>query len=88
MSNCDLCKRELCTKFYYEDDNFWIVDCKTCNIPMIVLKAHRNFATEDEELEMKTIVRQIFHEYDYYIDNNMRAIPDHMHWHLRNFKRK
>jgi len=86
--SCDLCKREVCTTFYYEDDDFWIVECKTCKVPMIVLKYHRVFSMEEEEVEMKRIVRQLFNNYTYNIDSDMKSIPEHKHWHLRNFKRK
>ena len=37
---CPLCKKEKLTHWYYEGPEFWIADCITCNIPMLVWNEH------------------------------------------------
>ncbi len=37
---CPLCNPEKKTKWYYDDGIVRIIDCETCNIPMVVLVRH------------------------------------------------
>ena len=48
MTECNLCKRELKTKKYYEDDKVWIVDGISNKEIMIVWKEHKENLTVTE----------------------------------------
>ena len=89
---CELCKRQRITKFYYEDNLVWIVDCQTCSsknkpIPMGALKRHTLEPTvaEIESLEraLNRIGSQVFGNGRFVIDRSMRKIRDHVHYHAR-----
>ena len=85
--NCELCKLDVITKLYKETDEYTILDCMVCNVPMIVWKGHTMKLTSS----MKTIMikailevaEEVFGLPNYYIDGKQRKIPDHLHWHVR-----
>lgn len=83
-NNCPLCQKEKITKWYYEDDLFWVADCKTCKVPMIVLKRHSVRLTQEEWDRLEVIFKEleksgISGAHDY----RRRAIPNHWHIHIR-----
>lgn len=84
--HCSLCDlavgRERNSICYYEDNEYIIVDCITCWVPIIVLKEHRPEFTEDEKHRVYEIMTGLFGN-DGYIDFRRRAIPDHAHAHYR-----
>lgn len=65
--SCDLCALS---------DGFTMAICRKCNIPMVVLRAHRAEFTETE----KARIRSLFPEKR--IRWEMRSIHDHAHCHL------
>lgn len=85
-SSCDLCglafDGELKTPKHYEDDEFIIVDCLICRVPMAVLKEHRDSFTEDEKERLLTIFRDLFGD-KHHPDFEQRRIPEHAHVHFR-----
>jgi len=87
MSKCELCALaagNIITFLYHEDDTCIIVDCKTCGVPMVVLKAHRK-PIKNELEHMMNKARELFDLDRYTFDFTMRAIKDHFHFHLRDF---
>ena len=85
---CDLCKAEKLTKQYYEDNLLWIADCKTCKVPIIVLKKHQAKFTAEEKFYITDIVMEKFGEKaPNHLDWKMKTIKDHAHCHLRGGKR-
>lgn len=86
MNDCLLCKKEVKTKFYYEDDNIWIVECETCKCPLIVYKKHQEkFPPIQMSLALKRCKKLFGDRYTYVPDMKMRSIRDHAHFHLRMF---
>ncbi len=83
---CDLCaltyEHEVKTKKHYEDDDFIIVDCLICQVPMAVLKEHRPSFTEEEKQRLLKIFADMFGE-DQHPDFHQRRIPEHAHVHYR-----
>lgn len=91
--NCSLCRLvegNVITKKYYEDDEWLIVDCKVCQVPMLVSKKHISY-THLTLIELEKIFRgykdnkwfiPVKHD-NYYVDCKMRAIPSHFHCHYR-----
>ena len=86
MIECELCKREKDTKLYYEDETFWIADCKKCNVPIVVLKHHRK-PIQNELENMIEKSRELFDMKSNVLDFNIKKIPRHFHLHIRKFKR-
>ncbi len=86
--SCDLCILEDRTNTYVETDEFIILDCDSCYVPMAVWKEHTMSISEENEKVMENALREsaIKHyenEYAWHIDKNQRAISDHLHWHAR-----
>lgn len=77
---CDLCKKEKLTKWHWQDDLFWIADCKTCGTPMVVLNEHRMTLTMIEIQNMLNIIELLFPCKK--IRFEQRNTKDHLHWHL------
>ena len=77
---CDLCTLEKRTKWYYDDDEFVIIDCKTCNIPMMVTKQH---IMEPSPILLESMIKtakNLFGE-DITFRKKQRKIKSHWHWH-------
>ncbi len=83
---CDLCEAAKITEWYHEDDVCWIAECEICSTPMVVWKSHSIEPSTDElahmHAQLATVVTTHF-EFDHYVDDNMRNIPDHYHAHAR-----
>jgi len=86
VADCELCEAARITEWFHEDDDCWIAECEICCVPMVVWKCHDNAPPADvkailhERLAM--VVVQHF-DYEHYVDDNMRNIPDHYHAHAR-----
>lgn len=84
MKKCPLCDRKKLTHWYHEDDICWICNCKTRKTPMVVLKAHRK-PIKNELEHMLNKARELFNMKTHTFDFNMKAVPDHFHFHLKEF---
>lgn len=83
MNNCELCKLtegNIITKLYYQDDKIIIVSCKTCGIPLLTLKRHDMFLTQEELEHILKVVKEQFPNYK--LRMNQRQIKNHWHIHL------
>lgn len=80
MSDCALCDRKKLTRCYYEDDVVWIVDCFTCQIPIIVLKRHTMMPTAKELAHMDRVLDFLFPKRR--LRGEQRQIKEHLHWHI------
>ena len=82
---CPLCgiyeRREIVTKLYWEDKTCIVVDCRTCQVPMLVLKRHVAVPTHEERLHMVTLADKLFPRC--YKRFTMRKIKDHFHFHVQ-----
>ena len=83
--NCDLCKLETKTKVYHEDDICIIVDCISCEVPMVIWKQHGVQEQGPNDNQMTHMFDQLgkLGEGDFILDSTRRLIPDHWHAHLR-----
>jgi len=79
---CDLCELKTITKLHYEDDTVIVLDCMSCEVPMIVYKKHTMSISQEDENMMTRILTKIAPTA--YIDKVQRTIPNHLHWHARN----
>lgn len=89
--NCDLCRLETITKEYYRCDDFIVLDCMMCEVPMAVAFDHispMDFSDMDLRHRMYEKLAEVgleFYKKDerFYIDMQERNIPNHLHWHAR-----
>ena len=87
--SCVLCNDPLpvIEKLYKDTRIFVVLDCMSCELPMIVWKKHTMTVTQaiQEEMtnELKAVADEKFKKYMYYIDKKKRTIYDHLHWHAR-----
>jgi len=88
--DCELCKLvngNITTKKYYSNFLITVVDCKTCQVTMVVLNRHSLNPNSIELAKMITKAVEIGDEMSgkdkYTIDKNQRCIEDHLHWHIR-----
>ena len=90
LNECPLCPPiEEITLRHFEDPDgqFFIMDCKTCGVPMAVLAHHAKRAYPRTHFEMERALEVVadgrLGPGRYYIDTEMRSIPGHLHWHAR-----
>ena len=79
---CELCLLEKRTRWYFENNDFVIIECDTCNVPMCVWKHHGVKPKQEAIDEMQNKCREI-------LGNGisfrmfMRKLPDHFHFHVK-----
>ena len=84
---CDLCDAAVVSKRYFENELCWIADCTICVVPMVVWRDHDNTPPEEIKKNLHEFLGAVadaeFEGEEWYIDDNMRNIPDHYHAHAR-----
>ena len=65
----------------------WIAECEICAVPMVVWREPRHRAAGRATWSTctggsRSVVGEHF-EFEHYVDDNMRNIPDHYHAHAR-----
>src|SRR5690242_12175428 len=82
---CELCVAAQITPWYYEDDICWIAECEICETPMVVWRQHGTVPSPEHLAHMHAQLTAVTLEHfgPFYIDDNMRNIPDHYHAHGR-----
>lgn len=86
LVSCELCEAARLTEWFYEDDMCWIAECEACSVPMVVWKDHSPSPPDDVRLILHQRLLEIaglVFDYEPYVDDNMRNIPDHYHAHAR-----
>ncbi|CAG9325873.1 unnamed protein product [Blepharisma stoltei] len=85
--HCELCRLEKISEWFFDCDDFAVMICDQCELPMAVYKKHTNFAKESHRKEIKSKLSQVANQYfknqHWKIDYNQRTIKDHLHWHAR-----
>jgi hypothetical protein len=60
---CQLCRlacdREIMTPLHYEDEEFIVIDCLVCRVPMAVLKSHRASFTLEEKERVRLVLQNL-----------------------------
>jgi len=83
---CELCEAARITPWFHEDELCWVAECEICAVPMVVWRRHDNAPPDDLKAELHrrlAEVVQVHFDFEHYIDDNMRNIPDHYHAHAR-----
>jgi len=87
---CPLCEvaqgKNIITRVYYNDEEWVMLDCKVCFVPMLIYKHH---VLEIEEVD-KDMAYNLFFKYaqranpaEWYVDYNIKTVKNHWHCHLR-----
>ena len=83
-NKCELCNLIKITHWYFDEDDFAVMDCKRCKVPMYVWKDHE-FPTVDD------INMLISHANKHFpngtLDFKRRSIPSHFHFHVRGIQK-
>ena len=83
---CELCEAARLTEWFYEDDECWIAECELCAVPMVVWRTHQTTPPEPIRsvlwARLSAVVTE-YYDFEHYVDDNMRSIPDHYHAHAR-----
>ncbi|HYD49205.1 MAG TPA: hypothetical protein VEB21_12690 [Terriglobales bacterium] len=86
---CELCQLTRTTTWYAEYDQpfrFAILDCDSCDVPMVVFGEHRAAPSLEEKEAMQRQLAGIADQkypQGWFFDDRMRQIPDHYHCHAR-----
>lgn len=80
MTTCELCKRKKKTKWHFEDEDWWIVSCETCDVPMAVYKEHTMRIPLHDVIYITHIIYETFG--DVSIRFSQRKIKKHFHFHI------
>ena len=82
---CDLCKARKMTPWLHEDDLCWIAECEICAVPMVVWRFHGTQPPDEHLAHMRARVSDVAAREvgEFFIDDDMRNIPDHWHAHAR-----
>lgn len=97
VSGCPLCSifdnEEIITKLYYPETidgldkiEFVIVDCKSCNIPMVVYCEHVTSITSEAWGRILYQARKLFGK-TIVLKEHKHTIKDHIHWHVHNMNK-
>lgn len=83
--SCELCKLEKITTWYKEEDQYVVLDCKTCKVPMVVYRTHKEYPSSELVLEMDIALAEVadirFGTGNWYFRREQRAVKDHYHVH-------
>ena len=84
---CDLCLLKRKSNVYIDNEYFIIMDCDSCQVPMIVWKEHTMDVPDPDKQMMEAFLTEVSNQFyegkSYFIDKNQRDVLDHIHWHAR-----
>lgn len=84
---CSLCELDDVKKVYFESKKFIVMNCDSCQCPMIVFKHHVKRARSRIDGQMvwrlSKVCDSLYGYKKWTLDKKMRSIPDHVHYHGR-----
>ena len=87
---CELCELKVVEKEFYRDEDFVIISCMNCLVPMALPLEHidpKQGGSEQLRTRMeKQLIRtalEFYGDKEFFIDKKENKILDHMHWHAR-----
>ena len=99
---CELCRLDRINHVFYNCDDFIIIPCDSCNVPMVVPYEHIDptkpamFTSKKRgeridllrrmESELTKVAYEFYDDLGFFIDKHENKIPNHMHWHARKVK--
>ena len=90
---CSLCELTQITDWYDDtDQRFVVIECSSCNTPMVVWKAHTLKISPQDAYDMffalADVADEIIGQDRWYLRTQQGSILDHLHWHAENKKSK
>jgi len=86
-TECPLCTLRDRNNIYVEDNDYIILDCQACHIPMLVLKTHTMYIDKELKLNLRNaldvVAKKFYDNEPFHIDDKQNLISDHLHWHAR-----
>ena len=86
-TECPLCTLRDRDNTYEDCKEYIILDCQACHIPMLVLKSHTMFLSNELKLNLRnaldTVAKKFYGNEPFIIDDVQNLISDHLHWHAR-----
>ncbi len=83
---CELCEATPFTEWFHADALCWIAECDACGVPMVVWRVHDPSPPDAIRGALHARLAEVMagrSNEPYWIDENMRSIPDHYHAHAR-----
>ena len=87
---CELCELHTIEEEFYRDDDFVIISCMNCHVPMAVPFEHidpkeggSQVLRDKMEHMLIKVGERFFRGQEFIIDKEEKTIFDHMHWHAR-----
>jgi hypothetical protein len=83
---CELCEAAPITERFYDDELCWIAECESCNVPMVVWKAHDPDPPEEVRVVLVSRLAEVMalhFESEWWLDDKLRSVPHHYHAHAR-----
>lgn len=83
--NCPLCRADHHSRWFAEEELYWIAECDVCAVPMAVYRKHGMPTPEEEKLMLDALAKVADAEFGpgWWLDPERRRIPDHWHAHAR-----
>ena len=88
--DCELCEAVPFTRQFHRDEICWIAECESCDVPMVVWNFHGTEPSADHLEHMLCRLSEVGEAVlgrekgvAWFIDRQMRQIPDHFHAHAR-----
>lgn len=75
---CELANGNIITTLYYQCDDYLIVDCSTCKVPMVVIVEHTMHPSQSLLYRMRQKARELFGENTEFRGYTQKI---HGHWH-------
>ena len=85
-ASCELCEATPFTEWFHSDELCWIAECDACAVPMVVWRVHDPAPPPEIRAALHQRLAEAVEAWSaepYWIDDNMRSIPDHYHAHAR-----
>lgn len=93
MKTCELCILHTIEHEFFKNDDFIVMSCMNCKIPMVVPFEHidpNSKTHQDLRKKMLAKLREVAKDFykgkPFFIDKYENKIPEHMHWHARPIK--
>lgn len=86
---CKLCKQidDFPKKFYFESKKMMVINCRKCDVPIVVFKKHVEKARPKVEAKMiwhlTKVCDRVCGKGKWSLDKEMETTKDHVHYHGR-----
>ncbi len=85
--DCDLCEAAPLTPRLDQGPSYWIAECESCGVPMVVWRVHDADPPGAVRValwhRLARVANQAYGPGRWHIDDHLRTIPDHYHAHAR-----